>query len=467
MKDFFKGKKIVIFGLGLYENGSGVSSALFFAKQKANVLVTDLRSKDELKKQINRLKRYKNIRYSLGGHKEGDFKNCDLVIKNPAIPKNSKFLKIAKKNKIPVYNDWSVFLSISDNFIIGVTGTRGKSTTTTLINEFLKSKYKTHLCGNIGVSPLSILNKIKKQDIIVAELSSWLLNGFKEVKRSPNVSVITNLMPDHLDKYSSLKEYYNDKKNIFKYQKEDDILILNKENKDVRLLKKEAKSKVFWFSKKPLGKKESGVFLQEENVFFKVDDKISKVVSLKRAKIKGEHNKENFLASILVALIFNISKKDILNVVKNFDGVKDRMEFLSERGGVKFYNDTTATSPDASVASFKALGCGKNLIIIAGGKDKGLAYDKFAFYAKKYGKKIILFSGDASDKIKKELLKVGFSEKNIKDEVNSMKYAVNLACGFAEKGDIVLLSPGSASFGLFKNEFDRGDKFKNIIKKIK
>ncbi|MBI3671669.1 UDP-N-acetylmuramoyl-L-alanine--D-glutamate ligase [Candidatus Azambacteria bacterium] len=324
----FKNKKILIMGLGAYKEGSGVSAAEFFAKAGADVLITDLRGEVDLSHQIKRLKKYKNIKYVLGEHREKDFKSCNMVIKNPSVPKDSKYLKIAKKNNAEIHNDWSVFLTQKDNLLVAVTGTRGKSTTTTLINELLKNNFRSHLCGNIGVSPLAIISKVKKGDLVVAELSSWLLHNFKAVRRSPNISVITNLMPDHLNKYNGLKEYYDDKKNIFRYQKKNDILILNKDNKETRELQKEAKSDIFWFSKKPLAKNEKGTFLLDNEIFFQDEVKKEKIVNLKNIKLKGEHNKENILAAVCVAYILGVKKSDIQRTVNEFKGVKNRLEFL-------------------------------------------------------------------------------------------------------------------------------------------
>ncbi len=464
----FKNKKVIVMGLGTYKNGSGIASALFLAKNGADVLVTDLRSKKELSEQLKKLKKYKNIKYVLGKHKEEDFKKCDIVVKNPAVPKDSKFIKIAKKHGAKIHNDWSLFLLEKDNFLVGVTGTRGKSTTATLIYEFLKNESLVHLCGNIGVSPLAIFSKIKRGDLVVAELSSWLLNSFKEVRRSPNISVITNLMPDHQDKYKSLKEYYADKKNIFKYQKKDDILILNKDNKETEKLKKEAKSQVFWFSQEPLAKKEKGTFKKGYDVFFQKDGKKEKIANLKNIKLKGRHNIQNILAALCVVCFFDVKKSKIQKILNSFLGVKNRLEFVGKIKGVSFYNDTTATSPDASCAALEALGSGKkNIVLIAGGTDKNLNYNKMAESIKKYAKFVVLFFGSASDKIVKELDKKKFSKSKMEEGVKNMEDAVKKAMLHAKKGDIILLSCGAASFGLFKNEFDRGNKFVKTIKKLK
>lgn len=451
-------------GLGSYKEGSGISAALFFAKKGADVLVTDLRKKEELSAQIKKLEKFSNVKYVLGEHRENDFKNCDIVVKNPSIPKNSKFLKLARKSKANILNDWTLFMEEKDNEMVAVTGTRGKSTTTTLINEFLRTKYRTHLCGNIGVSPLAIISKVKKDDLIVAELSSWLLGNFEDAKKSPHIAVVTNLMPDHLNKYESLLDYYNDKRNIFKFQNENDVLILNKDNKETKKLANEAKSRVLFFSEKPLLKNENGTFLKGDDVFFQLDGKLEKVASLKRRRLFGEHNKGNILAAVCVACLKDIKRSPIQRIINEFGGVPNRLEFLREVKSVKFYNDTTATSPDAAIAALETLGVKKNIILLAGGSDKKLEYKEMAKNIKKYVKGLVLFSGDATEKLRSELENNGF--KDILVETNNMRDAFSTARKNAKNGDIILLSPGAASFGLFENEFDRGRQFCELVKKI-
>lgn len=400
----YKNKKIVIFGLGSYEGGSGISAALFLAKHKAKLLVTDLKTKSKLTPQLKKLKKYKNIKYVLGQHRKQDFQNADLVIKNPGVPKDSPYLKMARQNKIPIINDWTIFFDkYPDNLIIGITGTKGKSTTTALIYEMLKSSGKDAvLCGNIGQSPLAILNKIKKDTIVVAELSSWLLQEFK---KSPQISIITNLMPEHLDKYKNLKEYYKDKKNIFKFQNKNDYLILNKNDANLKKLTG-IKSRIIWYDGKPKN------------------------------------------AAIAVAKILKIPKNKISKSLKNFKGLWGRLQLSKEKNGIKYYNDTCATMPDATIYALKSLKTyKKKIVLIAGGVNKNLNYDKLRKEIPKYVKTLILFEGGA------------FPEGKIR----TMKEAVKLAEESAKKGDIILLSPAAASFNLFKNEFDRGEQFIKAI----
>lgn len=471
----FKDKKVVIMGLGNYEHGSGVSAALLFARARARVLITDLSSEKQLARQIKRLKKYSNIEFVLGEHRDKDFENSDFIIKNPSVPKGSRYLKIAGKNKIPIYNDWSVFLKLKNNFLVGVTGSKGKSTTTTLINEFLKEKYKTHLCGNIGVSPLAILYKIKKNDILVAELSSWGLQGFEAVRKSPNISVVTNLFPEHLNKYKNLEEYYKDKDNIFRFQSLEDYLIINRDNEELRERGKNAKSRIFWFSKKPF--KGNGVYVKGGEVFFSDNRKTELVYLTKDIKLPGLHNLENVLAAVCVAMIMGIERKYILKVLRDFKGIPNRFELIGEINGIKYYNDTTATTPDATIAALKTLNS-KKVILLAGGADKKLDYRELAKTIPKFVKTLILFKGEASDKLLHELrIKNYESRENhnsycmIRDSkipvianILSMKIAFQIAQGKAKSGDIILLSPAAASFGIFKNEFDRGDQFCELVR---
>lgn len=429
----FKKKKVLIMGLGLH--GGGVGVAKFFLKKQADVLITDLKSRKELKDSLTKLKGLP-IKYVLGKHRKEDFLASDLVIKNPAVPWNSKYLKIAGEK---VKTDITVFFELcKSEHIIGITGTKGKSTTATLTYLFLKEKYPSFLAGNIGVSPLEIVDKINKDSRVVLELSSFELEG---LEKSPKTALITNILKDHLDRYETMEEYIAAKKNIFKYQKSKDILVLNYDNKITRSFKKEARGKVFFFSQK--AKKDC--YLSKDTIYFK-GTPVSKA---------GNLNLSNLLAAISLARLSGVSVKKIRKVLSSFKGVPGRQEFIAEKRGVKYYNDTTATMPDAVIEALERF---KNPILIAGGVDKGLDYSLLSEKIEKKAKHLILLPGTASLILKKKV-KNAFL-------VSSMKEAVKKAASLAEKGDSVILSPGAASFNLFKNEFDRGDKFKEEVRKI-
>jgi len=508
----FKDKKIVIMGLGLHEQGSGGMAAQFFAKQGAKVLVTDLCTRKQLKLALERLKKYKNIKYVLGRHREEDFKKADLIFQNPSVPAYSPYLQIAQKAKIPIINDWSIFLSRhqpqmfipppsqnTSRFIgpsgkvggfIGVTGTRGKSTTTALIYEMLKRHHshiranvrmrgkdrRVFLAGNLGVSPLSFIDKYQGEPI-VAELSSWLLHHFPTARVSPNIAVVTNIMNDHLNKYRTRHEYIADKENIFRFQNKNDVVVLNYDNSYTQQMAKKAKGKIIWFSTQPFKKQQEGIFanltksaiVPSMALFVKYKDlqfrwRTEMLIQVSDIRLRGEHNLANIMAACAVAQVIGISREDVVAVLKSFNGLPNRLELVREINGVKYYNDTTATTPDATIAALKTLGTGEEkIILIAGGADKKLEYKELVKYIKRYCKALILLPGTATDKLK---LEIGNWKLEIQ-EAQSMQEAVVMAKNSAEKGDIILLSPAAASFGLFKNEFDRGEQFVEEVGKLR
>lgn len=464
----FKDKRVTIMGLGLL--GGGVRVAKFFCKQGAKVLVTDLKTREQLKESIEKLKPFTfrgrkmkgkclPVEYILGRHRAKDFLNTDLIIKNPAVPSDSPYLKIARKHKIPIKTDISIFFDLCKAPIIGVTGTKGKSTVATLIYLFLKKKYhKTILAGNIGVSPLEALLKISKKTRVVLELSSFELEG---LKKSPELAVITNIYPDHLNRYKNLGEYIEAKKNIFLEQRKKDVLILNYDNLNTRKLSSVSPSQVYFYSQKFSSKKDKRIvsFIKGGQVFFNKEP----ICKIEEIKIEGEHNISNALAGLLVAKILQVSSKEIKRVLRRFEGVSCRQEFIKEIKGVKYFNDTTATTPESTIVAirtFRQRFPNSKIVLIAGGQDKNLNYKSLAKEIQRSITYVVLLPGTASDKIKKELK----SQRVKISPVSSMERAVRKTAGIAAKGDIVLLSPGAASFNLFKNEFDRGEQFNKAVR---
>ena len=450
-------------GLGNYKNGSGIEAALFFAREGARVLVTDLKPAGELAPQLKRLLGFKNVSYVLGKHRVGDFGAADLVFQNPAVPGNSPYLEMARRKKIPIINDWSVFLEKFQGVLIGVTGTRGKSTTATLIYEIIKAGHKrVLLAGNIGVSPLKYLGRANKGTVVVAELSSWLLRGFGSAEASPRIAVLTNLYPDHLDKYEALEDYYRDKENIFRFQHPTDFLIANFDNREVRARVKRAVGRKIWFSKEEI-KRGDGIYPLGKDIVFRRGKEIIRVAKLSDIRLAGRHNLENVLAATAAALVFGIQPKAVGQALRQFKGLADRLEFLGKAKGVEFYNDTTATSPEGTIAALESLARKKGkIILLGGGSDKKLDFKKYVEAVNGSAKALILFQGEASKKISRLL---GAGSKLRPKEAGSMAEALELALGAVRRGDVILLSPGAASFGLFKNEFDRGNQFKKLVKK--
>jgi len=458
----FKNKKVTIMGLGLHGGGLAVTS--FLAKNGAILTVTDLKTRKQLQPSIEKLKAFK-IKYVLGKHRLQDFRQADLVIQNPDVRRNSKFLIEAKKNKIPIETDLSLFFKLCPTQnIIGITGTKGKSTTTALIYEILKIyKKDTILGGNIRISPLEFLDKIKKTTPVVLELSSWQLEGLAEHKLNPAYAVITNVLVDHLNTYKNMAAYVKTKELIFKFQKPYNFSLLNKDNPATQAMAKKAKSQIFWFTKNILTNNENGCFLSKGWLVFKAGQRKNKIIKVQAIKLQGEHNLENVLAAVTLAMVYKVPLKIIKKAISKFKGLASRLELIREFNGVRYYNDTTATTPDAVIAALNSFP--PKVVLLAGGTDKKLVFKDLAKVIKKKVKAIILFEGTATEKLLKELKKIKFNKDLF--IVNSMESAFDAARSILAKGDVFLLSPGAASFGLFINEFDRGEQFNRGVKHLK
>ena len=441
-KEIFKDKKITIMGLGLL--GGALNDAIFLCEAGANLTITDIKSSSELKPSLDKLKKYKGIKYVLGHHELEDFKNADFILEPGNVPLDSIYIKEAEKNNIPIHTSESLFCEFAKNIkVVGITGTRGKTMTTMLIYEILSKtlkNHKVHLGGNIrNTSTLALLKKVKAGDIVVLELDSWALGALGGIKYSPHISVFTSFMEDHMNYYKgSMEEYFSDKANIFKYQKEEDFLIINP-NLNKLIKKNEVKAKLI-----------------------KAD---VKEVSNFKFLVPGEHQKMNLALAYKVAKLFNIKDNEIKKVVKEFKGVEGRLEFLREYKGIKIYNDNNATTPSATVAGILALSENtkrKRLILLLGGADKGVNTKALANTINKYIKKAVFLEGTGTDRFLLEnKLKIPFEISK------SLKHAITLATSDFKKGYILLFSPAFASFGMFKNEYDRNDQFVKIIKGLK
>ena len=437
VKSFFKDKKITVIGLGLL---GGVSEIKFLAEMGADLIVTDLKSKKELKSSLDILKKFKNIKYTIAHHDFKDFQNRDLIVKAPTTPLESPYIALARKNGIPVVM-WaalfSKFAKESGAKIVGVTGTRGKTTTTEMIAHIIRKAHKRIILGgNIkGSSLFANLSKITKDAIVVLELDSWKLQGFGDLKISPDISVFVTFFPDHMNYYGgNMKKYFDDKANIFKHHKKGDVLIVG--------------SQVLPFMKKWAPKITNSILIQ--------DGRISKNLKL---QIPGEHNLYNASLASIVARKLGFKDAFIKKSLEDFKGVPGRLEFIRELKGVKYYNDTTATTPEATIAALSALGKNRNLILIAGGADKELKMGTLVKEMKRYCKKVLLLSGTGTNNIKDKV-------KNA-IVIDSLKRAVHKARYISKPGDTVILSPAFASFGMFKNEYDRGDQFIKIVKGLR
>lgn len=429
----FSGKKVLIVGLG--KLGGGVGNVKFFVRQGAKVTVSDLKSEKELSSSIAELSNL-NVGFILGKHRKEDFINTDLIIKNPAVPSSLSYLEEARQKNIPIETAESLFLKLSPtNEIIGVTGTRGKSTTSNLIYQiFRDAGFDIYLAGNVAfTSTLSILSKLKSNSKVVLELSSFQLESFGWSKISPHMAIITNIYPDHLNRYQSMDDYIKDKENIFKFQKTTDYLILNGENEITEKLSKKSKAQV---------------------IFFKKDD----FPSSWKLHLSGEHNLSNAACALKVARIYGIDDVISRKAFSNIKTLPYRQEGMGDFNGRQIINDSASTTPVSLITAIKRFK-NKNIVLICGGNSKNLPLDALIEILP-VCKAIIFLKGTGSEELLMRL-----KEKNLKllGPYASLKEVITKAFAESKKGDIILFSPGFTSFATFDNEFDRGNRFKYEI----
>ncbi len=464
-ESLFKNKKITLMGLGLL--GRGVGDAIFFAKAGADLTVTDLKNEADLATSVEQLRCYPNVRLVLGGHRLEDFQpdRVDLIVKAAGVPLDSPFILEAEKNGIPVVMSTALFAEYTEASIIGVTGTRGKSTVAYLLQEILRAhaaKTKTgrqvFLGGNIlGVSTLDLLNKTGAGDTAVLELDSWQLQGFggsvHEPGFSPALAIFTTFMPDHMNYYKNdMERYFADKANIYRFQESGDTFVVSEQV--LEYIEK--------FGPKPKGKV--------------IVARAADVPDSWQPKILGEHNRLNIALALAAAKVLGVPERTIEEVVEAFKAPPGRLETIRTLKGVEFFNDTNGTTPAATIAALEALETlatsgdgglqtgGKKTVLIFGGADKKLDPMPLVAVLENFVKAAVVLPGTGTDMIKPELEKIG--QKIPMTFVTSMNEAVEKAVAAASVGDRILMSPAFASFGLFKNEYDRGDQFNAAVKAL-
>jgi UDP-N-acetylmuramoylalanine--D-glutamate ligase len=451
VREYFAGKKITLMGLGLL--GRGLGDAKFLAEAGAELIVTDLKTEAELTATITQLKEFPNITYHLGEHRMEDFENRDLVIRAPNAPLDSPFLAHARELGVPVEMDASLFVKLTGQYspatiIVGVTGTRGKSTVTHLIYEmaraaFATTTHKAYLGGNVkDIATLPLLEVVGDGDMVILELDSWQLQGFEEDKISPPISVWTNFMPDHMNYYhGDMDRYFQDKAAIARSQKKGDYFIAPQNIKE----KIEAR-----FG--PLAANYHDPFAKAGDL---PDDW--------EIALPGDHNRKNAAFAVAAAQRLGIADEIIKNILKTFGGLPNRLELLGEKQDILFYNDSNSTTPEATIAALNALAPQrKPITLIAGGTDKEMIFTDLITEIERTVQHSILFKGTATEKLK-TLLPKDFSITL----ASSMDEAFQAALATTQAGGIILLSPGATSFGIFQNEYDRGDQFRAAFEKLK
>ena len=449
-----RGKRVLVMGLGLH--GSGIASARYAAQQGAIVRVTDLRSADVLAPSITSLAGLP-IEYVLGKHRDEDFCWAEIVIRVPGVRRDSPYLRLASENGASIEQEIAFFFKACMGRIIGVTGTRGKTTTTTLIYEILRANgIPTTIGGNVsGIETLSLLPTITPQTLVILELSSWQLEGLAPHKLSPSVAVMTNIYPDHLDTYQDIEEYAEAKANIFRHQHTTDLAIFNYDNPWTRRFAEQAVAET-WFTS-----------LEHEGSFPRGSANLTPFMFTNTPMV-GKHNLENILLATTTARLLGVPDEIIASTVRSFRGVAHRLEEVAVVNGVRYINDATSTTPVAGRVALSAFD--EPIVLVVGGNTKFLPLEDWPEAIVSQCRDVILLKGTGTDELLPALQdasqKLGITSP-VHGVFDDFTAAMNAAVSFTHPGDVLLFSPGFTGFGMFLNEFDRGDKFVAYVRQLK
>lgn len=455
----YKGKKVLIVGFGT----SGVSAAKYFEKQGANVVVTDQKQKTELMDSFKECSDLK-IEYDFGKHTPKYFLEADLIVVSPGVPlEDMKLLQEAREKNIPITNEVEIASTQLKEPLVAVTGTNGKTTTVTLISEMFNAAQKpVYTGGNIGKPLIDRVMLKDPFDAVVAELSSFQLDLID--KLVPAVAVFTNIGEDHLDRYRNMESYVRSKRRLLEVCDRNSYVVLNYDDPYLFKFSTQTSAKVIWFTKKnPMSQGGefaegfTGSYLSENGleIITKITGKEERY-SLAKLKLFGDHNKENLMAAICAARLLGVSPEAIQNVIDTFAGVPHRLEFVRKKDGVYFFNDSKATNVMSVVRSLSAFKRSP-IVLIAGGKDKDADFSKLSDLIAEKCKMMILV-GQAKEKINREL--GDYTDTFL---VGTFEEAVLMAYQKSRGGDIILLSPGCASYDFFRNFEERGDYFKKLV----
>lgn len=475
-------ERILVMGLGVHGGGLGV--ARWLLQHGVHVTVTDLASAETLEKPLALLEQAISagtrgrVKYVLGHHRPQDFTTHDMVVANPAVPPDSPWLALAHDAGIPVETEMTLFFRLCPGPVLGITGTKGKTTTALITGSMLRQRYPdTVIAGNLRVSALESLDEITPDTPVVLELSSFQLQAMGRLAISPPYACITNFSPDHLNYHRTMDAYARAKQQVFVHQNEDGILILNADDPESRRFAEVARSgTIRTYSTNPesdadcVMTREGNIVFRGETIFQKPD-----------IQLAGQHNLANMLAATSLVWSFGLSQTHIQSAVRLFRGVEHRMELVRTLHDVRYINDTTATNPSATLAALSSLDA--PVVLIAGGADKGLPFGDLPNEIVRRTRALILLQGSATPRLETEVRNilnqkvatVPTVERTASDSPSLLRLhtvsgpfetldeAIQVAQSCAIAGDVVLLSPACASFGMFRNEFHRGEEFRRIV----
>jgi UDP-N-acetylmuramoylalanine--D-glutamate ligase len=436
---------------------SGIAAAEFLLSRGARVVLTDTKEESGLAGPIAPLRRLAEttgeLILELGGHRRESFRHCDFVVVSPGVPLANPLFDESRKAGIPILGEIELAWRHLQGKILGITGSNGKTTVTTLVAELLRGAgLSGHAVGNIGTPLIGMAATATPEDIFVTELSSFQLESIHEFR--PFVGTILNLTPDHMDRYVDFDAYTGAKRRIFMNQKASDFAVLNQDDARTAAMAAEVAATAVLFSRR--GEPARGAFVRNGRMIYRDPEREIDLFPIDQIRLKGSHNLENVLASCAIALLAGANPGSIEDVIRNFTGVEHRLEFVEEHNGVQYFNDSKATNVDATIKSLEAFP--RNILLIAGGRDKGGDFLPLRPLVEKRVKHLILI-GEAADKIRAAL-----SDLVEASTAASLPEAVELAGGKACSGDTVLLAPACASFDMFQNYEHRGRVFKEAVR---
>ncbi len=442
-----KNKRVLVVGLGR----SGVASAFFLQEHGARVIVSDSKSEAQLQNEVPSLLD-RGISIETGHHGERTFRDQDLIVVSPGVPADQPQLQRARSLGIPVIGEVELAFRFLQGKVIAITGSNGKTTTTTLAGEILsKAGKKTLVGGNIGTPVISLAAQSTPDSFVVLEISSFQLETIVQFR--PWISAILNITPDHLDRHRTFQNYLDAKARMFENQQASDFAVLNADDPTCVALKDKVKGSLLWFSRKqPV---ENGAYLKDDQIIFRQNGKEQAVLSRSDIQLKGAHNLENVLSAVCMAMVAGCEPQQVRRAVSEFRAVEHRLELVATINGVTFYNDSKATNVDATVKALESFP--GNIHIILGGKDKGSDYSVLNPLLRERVKRVYLI-GAASDKI---ALQTQGATSVVRSGI--LERAVRQAFDAAQAGDIVLLAPACASFDQFENYEHRGRTFKELV----
>lgn len=452
-----KEKKVLVFGSGI----SGVAASRLLLKAGVSVVLYDGNvslDAETVKKQVmdgEPVSFAGRLQVILGELPADVRTSLDLVVMSPGVPTDLPVVDEMRAGGIPIWGEVELAYTFAKGDVLAITGTNGKTTTTTLLGEIMKQYCQTYVVGNIGNPYTDIALEMTEQSVAVAEMSSFQLETIHKFR--PRVSAVLNITPDHLNRHHTMEGYIAAKKQIFRNQTAEDTCVLNYEDEVTRAFGGEADAKVIYFSS--LRKLEGGIYLEDGSIICHLEEPV-KICHVDELQILGRHNHENVMAAVAMAAAYGVPFDIIRRTVRAFKGVEHRIEFVAEKNGVAYYNDSKGTNPDAAIKGIQAMN--RPTLLIGGGYDKDSSYEEWieAFGGKV--KKLVLI-GATREKIKETAGRLGFTETVLAD---SFEEAFDLCVKYAETGDAVLLSPACASWGMFKNYEERGDKFKELVNRL-